>query len=147
MKMHVPQPHQFLAPQLERLSVVVPGHYRYAGMDVDRAARPGSMQGISEALECCGRRAREDARAVHESPSMSAPPPPDTIAQLEHCLRAHPGTTATVAERSDLCFHVSQLKADQKDPALCRLWNYWKAEHSAGRVPTVGAFLNKERRK
>ena len=69
------------------------------------------------------------------------------MAQLDHCLRAHPGTTSTVAERADLCFHVSQLGADKKDPALCRLWNYWKGEQNAGRTPTVGAFLNKEREK
>lgn len=37
---------------------------------------------------------------------LSAPPPPDTMAQLDHCLRTHPETTATVAERSDLCFHA-----------------------------------------
>ena len=35
--MHVPQQLQFIAPQLERLSVVVPGWYRYAGCEIRRA--------------------------------------------------------------------------------------------------------------
>lgn len=34
VRMHIPQPLQFLAPQLERLAVVVPAHYRYAGTEI-----------------------------------------------------------------------------------------------------------------
>lgn len=34
MVMHIPMTLQFLAPQLERLNVVVPGCYRYAGLEV-----------------------------------------------------------------------------------------------------------------
>jgi putative DNA primase/helicase len=67
---------------------------------------------------------------------------PDPIAQLAHCLRAKPGTTATDEDRAALAAHFSGLNGKSEETAQ-RLWSYWKADPA----PTVPAFLARETRR
>jgi hypothetical protein len=63
------------------------------------------------------------------------------LAQLGHCLRVRPETSASAAERSALVSFCASLPPEKVQPALERLWNYWRKETS----PTVSAWLAKQR--
>jgi len=65
----------------------------------------------------------------------------DPLAQLDHCLRAKLGTTASEAERAELKAYFRTLNGT-KDAAGERLWAFWKASPA----PTVAAFLAREPR-
>ncbi len=64
---------------------------------------------------------------------------PDPLAQLAHCLRVRPDTTATDPDREALAEHFRGLNGTA-EAAGQRLWAYWKAAPS----PTVSEFLAKE---
>ncbi len=44
--LHMPRPLQFLAPQMENLNVVVPGSYKYAGVEIRRVLSVRYMDGV-----------------------------------------------------------------------------------------------------
>jgi hypothetical protein len=67
---------------------------------------------------------------------------PDPTAQLANCLRAKPGTAATDAERRALVGYCASLPPLKVQPALERLWDYWRAENS----PTVTDWLARQHR-
>jgi len=46
MKFHIPMPIKFLAPQMDVLRVVVPGEYKYGGLEIRRPATAYYMDGI-----------------------------------------------------------------------------------------------------
>jgi putative DNA primase/helicase len=64
---------------------------------------------------------------------------PDPLAQLGHCLRVRPDTTASDADRQALAKHFLGLTGTA-EAAGQRLWSYWKA----ATVPTVTDFLAAE---
>jgi phage/plasmid-associated DNA primase len=82
--------------------------------------------------EVIGKNSRESVASV-------APDAPDPLAQLAHCLRAKPDTTASDADKQALAEHFSRLNG-AAESAGERLWNYWKAAPS----PTVSDFLARE---
>jgi putative DNA primase/helicase len=86
---------------------------------------------------------REVIRETASTPDYVTTPAdaPDPLAQLGHCLRARPGTTATDQDKAALTEHFRGLNGTA-EAAGQRLWTYWKAEAA----PTVAAFLARERR-
>jgi hypothetical protein len=63
----------------------------------------------------------------------------DPLAQLAHCLRVRPETTATDSDKQALAKHFSGLNGTA-GAASDRLWTYWRAAPA----PTVGDFLAHE---
>jgi hypothetical protein len=68
-------------------------------------------------------------------------PPPDPLAQLDHCVRAHPGTEATQQEHAALHTFCTGMPPAKVQALLWKLWSYWKSQWKAGGKPTVSAFL------
>jgi len=86
----------------------------------------------------------EGDRGKHRPPLSTCPPSgdsdaPDPLAQLAHCLRVRPGTTATDADNQALAEHFAGLNGTA-ETAGQRLWSYWRAAPA----PTVGEFLARE---
>lgn len=46
MVLHVPMAHKFLAPQADVLRIIVPGEYKYAGLEIRRTATVQYMDGV-----------------------------------------------------------------------------------------------------
>jgi len=86
---------------------------------------------------------REVIRETASTPDYLTTPAdaPDPIAQLDHCLRVRPDTTATDSERTALAEHFSRLNGTAEASGQ-RLWAYWKATPS----PSVAGFLAAEPR-
>ena len=85
---------------------------------------------------------REVIRETASTPGYVTTPAdaPDPAAQLAHCLRVRPDTSATDQDKAALEAHFSGLNGTA-EAAGERLWTYWKAAPS----PTVGEFLARER--
>jgi P4 family phage/plasmid primase-like protien len=81
---------------------------------------------------------KEPGNAAQKCPVPSAQglTPPDPMAQIRHCLRVRPGTSATDADEQALVEHFSRLNGTAEATAQ-RLWTYWKA----ALAPTVSGFL------
>ena len=77
-----------------------------------------------------------------ESVASVAADAPDPLAQLAHCLRVRPGTTASDADRTALAAHFAGLNGEAEGAAQC-LWEFWRADPA----PTVTAWLERERRR
>jgi hypothetical protein len=67
--------------------------------------------------------------------------PPDPLAQLDHCIRAHPGTEVTPQEREALRASCASMPPAKVQALLWKLWGYWKAQWKAGGKPSVSTFL------
>jgi hypothetical protein len=78
-----------------------------------------------------------EAQRPERSPDPDAP---DPDAQLAHCLRAHPGTAATVAEKRALVRYCESLPKAKVQPTCEQLWSYWQKEKS----PTVTDWLARQ---
>jgi len=99
---------------------------------------------IPEESPYCGQNQslREGYREeTSESVASVAPDAPDPLAQLAHCLRVRPGTTATDADREALAEHFRTLNGTA-EPAAQRLFDFWRADPA----PSVAAFLEREKR-
>jgi len=111
----------------------------------DGVPPPPQLPHIPKETPCCGQNQslREGYREeTSESVASVAPDAPDPLAQLAHCLRARPGTTAGDGEREDLAEHFRGLNG-QAEPAAQRLWEFWQRDPA----PTVTAFLEREGRR
>ena len=82
-----------------------------------------------------------DSHERHTVTDAEAPSPDtvDPVAQLDHCLRAKLGTTATDADKHALAEHFRGLNGTA-EAAGQRLWSYWRSAPS----PTVGDFWARE---
>ena len=81
-----------------------------------------------------------DSARMHQP--APAPQPSPILGTLAEVLLFRTGTTATSADRQALVGFYSELPQQDADAALSRLKRYWQEE----RTPTVGAFLDSERR-
>jgi len=61
---------------------------------------------------------------------------PDALAQIGHCLRVRPGTTASDADKQALVEYFAGLNGTANAVAG-RLFDYWRANAA----PTVADFL------
>jgi putative DNA primase/helicase len=75
------------------------------------------------------------------SPVVGKADAPDPLAQIGHCLRVRPDTTASDEDRQALAAHFSTLNGSAEATAQ-RLWTYWKGAPA----PSVSEFLATERR-
>ena len=97
----------------------------------DDPAPAGSPQNDSTPPE-----AREAERPERDRDAVE----PDPITQLEHCIHATPDTGATDSERRKLLGYCASLPPKKVDPALQRLWDYWRKEKS----PSVTDWLSRQ---
>jgi phage/plasmid-associated DNA primase len=84
---------------------------------------------------------REDiGKNRRESGSRGSPDALDFLAQLDHCLRVRPDSTASDEDRQALAEHFRGLNGTA-EAAGQRLWDFWRS----ALAPTVGGFLASER--